>query len=136
MNFMNNNWFVIKDLKNFINSTRILVFNNYGGTSKDTEDLITDLSENDANELDNILSYDESYTIIKTIARTQKNKKTKEKRFIINDVKFEEIILALNDRMTSNILNSLVNRGIVETAYDAEKDDFIFWVKDEKPETD
>jgi hypothetical protein len=42
--------------------------------------------------------------------------------------------------MVSNILNSLVNKGLVETAYDAEANDFIFWVSDENkkenPETD
>ena len=41
----------------------------------------------------------------------------------------------------SKILNGLVNKGLVETAYDSESNDFIFWVKDdnkkeEKPETD
>jgi hypothetical protein len=50
-----------------------------------------------------------------------------------------KIISAIGDRMTSNILNSLVNRGLVETAYDENADDFIFWVKEnenDKPETD
>ena len=33
--------------------------------------------------------------------------------------------------MTSNILNGLVNKGIVETAYDDETNDFVFWIKNE-----
>jgi hypothetical protein len=130
MSFTNDDWFVIKDLDGFINSTRRLVFNNYGGDAKDTNSLIGQLSENEEEELDRILSYDESYIIIKSIAKTQKNKNTKEKRLIINDLQFEEIVFALNDRMTSNILNGLVNRGLVETAYDEEQDDFIFWIKE------
>jgi hypothetical protein len=45
--------------------------------------------------------------------------------------------------MISNILNSLVNKGILDSAYDSDQNDFIFWVKEEddtksnqKPETD
>jgi len=47
--------------------------------------------------------------------------------------------------MVSNILQGLVQRGIVETAFDDESNDFVFWVKNneenteeknEKPETD
>lgn len=40
------------------------------------------------------------------------------------------IITALNDRLVSNILNSLVNKGLIETAYDDSRNDFVFWVKD------
>jgi hypothetical protein len=34
--------------------------------------------------------------------------------------------------MVSNILNSLVNKGVLDSAYDDEQNDFIFWVKEEK----
>ena len=32
--------------------------------------------------------------------------------------------------MVSNILNQLVQKGLVESAFDTESNDFIFWVKD------
>ena len=35
----------------------------------------------------------------------------------------------LCERMVSNIIQSLVKKGLVETAFDNEKNDFIFWVK-------
>jgi hypothetical protein len=42
--------------------------------------------------------------------------------------------------MVSNMLNNLVNKGMIETGYDDETNDFIFWIKDENenqaPETD
>jgi hypothetical protein len=43
--------------------------------------------------------------------------------------------------MVSNILTKLVSDGIIESAFDTEKNDFIFWVKEQddqnsKPETD
>ena len=40
----------------------------------------------------------------------------------------------MNHRMTSNILNNLVNKGLVETGYDGNSNDFIFWIKDENKE--
>ena len=49
----------------------------------------------------------------------------------MNDKMFLAIIESLNERMVSNLLNSLVNKGLVETAYDDEDDDFIFWVKED-----
>jgi len=131
MSFTNDDWFVIKDVTSFVDSTRKLVFNSYGD-NKENNDPLIELSLDEQKELDSLLSYEESYTIIKSIAKIQTNKKTKEKRFIINDSKFEQMIMALGDRMTSNILNGLVNKGIVEAAYDEDKDDFVFWIKDEK----
>ena len=45
----------------------------------------------------------------------------------------------MNSRMISNLLNGLVSKGLVESSYDSELNDFVFWIKDEnkeKPETD
>ena len=33
--------------------------------------------------------------------------------------------------MVSNIVHGLVKRGVLHTAFDDEKNDFIFWVKKE-----
>jgi hypothetical protein len=38
--------------------------------------------------------------------------------------------------MISNILNSLVNKGVLDSAYDSDQNDFIFWVKEEEEEDD
>ena len=41
--------------------------------------------------------------------------------------------------MTSNIVNGLVQKGLIETAFDSEANDFIFWIKEDenqKPKTD
>lgn len=138
---MNNEWFVIKDLDGFINSSRILVFNNFGTKSNEYNPLSFQIDEIDRTELDSILSFEESKTIISDHIKKQKNKKTKNIRYTLNDKIFLEIIESLNDRMVSNILHSLVNKGFVETAYDEKSNDFVFWVSDEykkkeKPETD
>lgn len=140
----NDEWFVIKDLEGFINSTRALIFNTFGKQQSATKsDPITlKVEKEDVDELNKVLSFDESSIIIKGYLKKQKNKISKNVRYIINDKIFIQMLESLNDRMVSNMLNSLVNKGLVETAYDSESDDFIFWIKDdvkkqiEKPETD
>lgn len=131
---MNEEWFIIKDLKEFINASRRLVFQNFGSKSDDDfdiEHMLTDMSLDDETEMDNVLSYNEAFTIAKSFIKRQINKKTKEHRYILNEDVYMSIITALNDRMISNILNNLVNKGLIETAYDDQSNDFVFWVKDE-----
>lgn len=131
-----NNEFIVKDIEYFVNYSRVLLFNLFGkDKNSEIDDInkdISDLSEEEKKELDTILSYDESLVIVKSIAKKQKHNKTKKSRYIITDDLFLQIIEALNDRMTSNLLNGLVNRGLVETAYDDEAEDFVFWVKENK----
>jgi Tfp pilus assembly pilus retraction ATPase PilT len=138
---MNEQWYVIKNMKDFVNQTRILVFNSFGSTKpeNDMDALMDSLKPEDQDELDNILSYDESVVMTKDLANKQKNKKTKKIRYLITDDIYHNIIKSFNDRMVSNLLNSLVNKGLVETAFDEKTNDFMFWIKDENkelPETD
>ena len=138
---MNEQWYVIKNMKDFVNQTRILVFNSFGSTKpeNDMDALMDSLKPEDQDELDNILSYDESVVMTKDLAKKQKNKKTKKNRYLITDDIYHNIIKSFNDRMVSNLLNSLVNKGLVETAFDEKTNDFMFWIKDENkelPETD
>ena len=88
-------------------------------------------------EFDKLLSPEESKVIVTQILKKQKHKTTQKLRYLVSDDLFISIIQILNDRMVSNTLANLVSKGLVESAYDSELDDFIFWVKDEeKPETD
>lgn len=133
-------WYAISDLTDFINAVRNIIYSNYGSNSDGT-DISTELSDEEKKELDSILSYEESYTIVLPFLKQKQNKKNQTIEYKISDKIFAEIINALGDRMTSNLLNGLVNKGLVEAAYDNELDDFVFWVKDEhntkeKPETD
>ena len=148
----NEEWFIIKDIDELTNSARALVFNNFGKTTEpETEeeadpvnDLLLEVDPKDQKELDSVLSYSESLIIVKQHIKKQINKKTDSIRYVMSNNIFLTIIESLNDRMVSNLLNSLVNRGLVETGYDEESNDFVFWVKEndnnknktEKPETD
>lgn len=145
---MSETWYVIPDLDNFTDKTRAIVYNNFGTwQNKDQLDILIDeIKEQEQEEFDKVLSHQESLVIVKELVKKQKNKKTKETRYTLNDSIFADIVYRLNDRMVSNIVNSLVQKGLVESAYDSEVNDFVFWIKDkdasnentdeEKPETD
>ena len=138
-------WYVISDLSDFTDKARSIVYNNYGSwdNESDVEDLMDDVSENEQEDFDKMLSHQECLVIVKENLKRERNKKTKKIRYILNDEIFVEIITKLNDRLTSNIMSSLVQKGLVESAFDDEENDFVFWVKNnedkneaEKPETD
>ena len=137
-------WYVISDLSDFTDRARAIVYNNFGSWQNEPEvDITTDhVKEEEQADLDNMLSHQESLVIVKENIQRQKHKRTKKVRYILNDIIFSSIIHKLNDRLVSNIMTRLVQKGLVETAFDDEANDFVFWVKnydknkEEKPETD
>jgi len=130
-----NQVFIIEDLEKFIESTRVFIFQNFGSdTQKDIIDITCDiesLDKNEIEELDSVLSQSECLIMSKDFLKTQINKKKKEKRYIISTKNYMKMIECFNSRMVSNMLNNLVNKGVLETAYDSESDDFIFWTKND-----
>jgi hypothetical protein len=149
MDSINEEWFIVNDIDDLTNSVRALVFNNFGKNDEsevqEKEDslvnnLVFEVDPKDQEELDRALSYSESLIIVKQHIKKQIHKKTDKIRYVMNHNMFLSIIESLNGRMVSNILNNLVNKGLVETAYDIEVNDFIFWVDDENkkenPEAD
>lgn len=144
-----NEWFIIEDIDQFIESTRVLIFNAFGKTEETELDelsfLITNLDKDEIEELNKTLTQEECSIIAKDYITKETNKKTKKTRFIISTEKYMAMIESFNSRMVSNMLNHLTNIGVLESAYDSKSNDFIFWVKEndakkkknkEKPETD
>jgi len=135
-------WFVVPNIDEFTLKARSIVYANFGSwENNDNYDILIDsLEEKDQEELDKVLSQQESLVIIIENLRKEKNKRTNKTRYVLNDQIFADIIAKLNERMVSNIISNLVQKGLVETAFDSEANDFVFWVKDtdekEKPETD
>jgi hypothetical protein len=134
-------WFIVPDLSEFTDKARSIVYNNFGvwNNKTDMDILIDDVAQNEKAEFDKVLSHQESLVIVKENLKRERNKITKKIRYILNDDIFAEIVYKLNDRMVSNIISGLVQKGLVETAFDEEANDFVFWVKkdeEEKPETD
>ena len=145
MKDQNEPWFYINDLEGFVDNSRQLVFKFFGQSNEIADDSLTaslaSLGDLDQEELDKTISNEEATVIIKNRAKIQINRKSKQKRYCINDEILQLIIEDLNSRMVSNILTKLVADGVIESAFDTEKNDFIFWVKEEddqnsKPETD
>lgn len=142
-----NPWYQIKDLTGFINHARELVFKSFGQINEDANDDLTYtlsvLAPKDQAELDKILTYDECFIMAKNYMKIKISKKTKIENYYVNDMILSKILESFNNRMVSNILSKLVNDGLLDSAFDSEKNDFVFWVKDneeqndtQKPETD
>lgn len=142
-----NEWFIIDDLQKFVESTRVLVFDSFGSQNEKTVDelamMLSELEESESEELETTLTQTECMVIAKKYLRKQINKSTNEERYVIDTNRYMEMIESFNTRMISNMLNNLSNRGLIESAYDSEANDFIFWIKDDsekeqnqKPETD
>lgn len=143
---MDTDWYVINSLPKFVNTVRAFVFNSFGKQPKDQgqdvlDEVYADIKPEEQEEFDNVLSHEESMLIVQNLVRKQVNRKTNKERYAMNDAIFLAIIESLNDRMISNMLNNLVNKGLLETAFDSESNDFVFWIKKdeqntETPETD
>ena len=133
-------WFAVKDFDGLVTSARTLVYNNFGKWDQDEDTIVESMIDKpeDEEEFNQLLTHEESAVIVASLLKKQRNKKTQEIRYLISDERFYDILQQLNDRLVSNTLNSLVNKGFVESAYDEKIDDFVFWVSDdkEKPETD
>jgi len=131
---MKNNKFEIKDIDKFVECSRVLVFDCMGkdktSSLNDMKYTLLELSEEERKELNEVLSQEEAMSICKLFLRPYDNK------FIVSNKQYTKLIDSLNTRLVSNMLNNLVNRGLLETAFDHESNDFIFWVKENENEKD
>jgi hypothetical protein len=134
---MSKSWYEVKNIEDFVNSARKLVFRFFdeeNAKPKPNQSLDSELyqmSKEELDELDQTLPYNESFLIAQQHMK-QKNKKNEIIKYYITDEILYTIIEELNSRMVSNILHHLVNRGMLESGYDAEAGDFIFWIKEEE----
>ena len=138
-------WFLIKDFEGFVNHARGLVFKVFGesvGQEDIDEDMSTiyeSLSKLDLEEMNRTLPLEECLLISKQHIKIKINKKTKETEYYINDNILFRLLESFNTRMFSNILSKLTYDGLLESAFDEAKNDFVFWIKDDKtappPET-
>ena len=123
----------IVDLEKFVESTRTLVYHQFGnkeGLPKNIDSLIERLTEEELDEMNGCLTQSESLNILKKFVKRQKNKHTQETRVNITDGNYMLYVEELNSRMISNMLAKLASEGLLETAFDEEINDFVFWAKD------
>jgi hypothetical protein len=120
-----NTWYEIPDIDQFIESTRVLVFDHFGkkAQSQSIRYFLKDLSAEEAEEINSVLTQKECMVISQKYITNKKNINT------INDKKYFEMIEAFNTRLVSNLLQNLVSKGLIESAFDTNINDFVFWTK-------
>lgn len=123
-------WLEIVSIKKIINFSRKLVYYNFDEETSNMDDAtflekIDNIGPDTEPEMDLLLPYDECKRIFKPMIFTEAN------RMYVKDNDYDDFLVQLNQRMVSNIIHGLVRRGVLHTAFDDEKNDFIFWVKKE-----
>lgn len=131
--------YIVPDVEEFVDAVRRIVYTGFGQDPESDIDLFSDDAfENiNENELDETLSLQECISIAKNqkLISVQVSKITREKRFIITEENYIKMIEDFNARLVSNLLSSLVAKGLIESAYSEEDNDFIFWVKEDNKKT-
>ena len=132
-------WFAIVDLDSFVNSTRVLVYELFGNQDKEKNDSVaktnTDyekLTSIEKKEINECLTHQESLLISKEFITEKESKKLKKKRYIISDKDYLSFLESLNARLVSNMLSKMVKQDLLDTAFDEESNDFVFWLKEEE----
>ena len=138
----------ISNVDKLVNFSRRLVYYNFDDESEKLSDSdffekVQKIKKEDMPELDKYLPFEEAKNIMKSLLIKRRHKKTKIPKLFMKESDYDEVLIQLNKRMVSNIVLGLVKKGVVDSAFDSEKNDFIFWVKDkydeydnERPETD
>ena len=133
-----NNEYIITDIDKFIDATRVLVYGLLGNKEAHVDSDINmdyqQLSDLEKTEIDSCLSLQECKIIAQDFLHIKRYKKKREQT-IISDKQYMLLIEAINSRLVSNMLSKMVNNNLLESAFDEEANDFIFWVKDEDDNT-
>jgi len=145
---MDEGWMEIVNIDKLVDFSRRVIFYNFDEANDDLDDedfmkKIEKIESKDSTEMDKVLPRDEVKAIFSDLVFKKRNKNTKKVALFIKEEDYEQVLAQLNQRMVSNIVKGLVSRGLVESAFDSEKNDFVFWVrtdyddrKRENPETD
>lgn len=141
-------WLEISDMDKFADYIRNIVYINFK-EENDSEDIPEEntkkeqinyeldldkdvdlLTNEELLELNSVLAKKECEIIIKEVSKKLRNKKNKTIRYLINDKRLSKIIEDVNQRLVSNIIAGLVKKGLLESAFDNEQNDFVFWKKE------
>ena len=129
-------WLEISNIEKFSDYIRNIVYINFKDDSITDEDDINidiafeDLTDEEKKEIASILDKQECINIVKETSRKVRGKKSKKIKYLMDDKILYDIIDNINQRMVSNIIANMVKKGLLETAFDEKKNDFIFWKKD------
>jgi len=120
--------YVMKDPTQFIDQIRRLVFAGFGTEDLDDDELQLLVLSINEKEMDNTISLNECKIIAMEYLKPKKIRK--KSTYVLTEQGFTDLVEAINARLVSNILTELVDEGKLESAWDSEANDFIFWVKE------
>ena len=120
--------YVISNLTKFLDASRVWLYVIFGGEepSQTMTKRYVDLSDEEQEEIDKVLNLKEVLNISAGYIKHDLHNNT----WTITEKHYEDFLVELSGRMTSNILASMVSSGILESAYDSEINDFVFWRND------
>lgn len=134
-------WMEVVNLPKLIEFSRKVIYSNFDRTndSLTDEDFLTkveniNLTKDETEELNQILPFKECEIIFYDFIYIENNQGKRE--MFMEEGSFDMVLLQLNSRMISNIVQNLVKQGHLETAFDNEKNDFVFWVNRNDDETE
>lgn len=124
-------WLEVSNSKKLIDFSRKLVYYNFDDETSHMDDVAflnkIDNIQNDYDaEMDTLLPFEECALIFTSFTFMDNN------LLYITDDDYDTFLMQMNRRMISNIVQGLVRKGVLHTAFDNEKNDFIFWVKTEE----
>ena len=136
---MKEEWMEVVNVDKLTDFTRKVIFHNFDNQNNmlsDEEFLekVKRIKNEDSEEMERLLPFKEVKLILKSFLKKRRNKKTQEVKLFMKEGDYDKILLEFNQRMISNIVQGLVKKGVLETAYDDEKNDFVFWVKNNQDE--
>lgn len=118
----------MKDPTQFIDQIRRLVFAGFGTEDLDDDELQLLVLSINEKEMDNTISLNECKIIAMEYLKPKKIRR--KFTYVLTEQGFTDLVEAINARLVSNILTELVDEGKLESAWDSEANDFIFWVKE------
>lgn len=122
------NVYDITNLLEFLDASRVWLYTMFGGLnpSESMEIKYVDLEVEEKQEIDKVLNIKEVINIAQEYIKFNE----RDGIWLITEDRYEQLLIELNARMTSNLLASMVSSGILESAYDSEINDFVFWRND------
>jgi hypothetical protein len=122
--------YVMEDTSEFINQVRRIVFAGFGLKDLEDNELSALIEEIDKEEMDKTISFAECKIILQEYIEQKKIRR--KIKYVLTSKNFDQFIEAVNARLVSNLITELVDMGQLDSAWDSEANDFIFWIPDNK----
>jgi len=119
----------VTDLDEFVRSLRTIILENFYEEEKKRKSAseFDKLIRLKRKKLEEKLTIQEAQSIIRPMLRATENT-TGQAEYTVSHKGFKKMLDELNKRIISNILVELCSEGLIESGFDEEKNDFIFWV--------